>query len=254
MGWNPKHPAPDSEDIVSCVACGLCLPPLPHFSLDRPRDRIGHAGEVAAMRAVDEDEAQIDDGFATMMDECLACRACETACPQRRALRSHDGSSPRPGPSRPDRPLTRARSSTSRWSNYLGRQWLVRLAGRGLALAQAIGLDRLLPSSLTAGAPRVSLRELSRPLPESVGHGPESALMTGCVMEVAFRDVQPRDDGSDRGDRPPRGSCRPTAAAAEHWPLTTDSQRPLGRSPGSASPSLKASSRSWSTAQAAVPT
>ena len=33
------------------------------------------------MRAVEEGEAEVDHSFTRMMDECLACRACEAACP-----------------------------------------------------------------------------------------------------------------------------------------------------------------------------
>src|SRR6187401_1448168 len=72
------HLAPD--DLVACVACGLCLPHCPTYrvtglEIASPR------GRIAAMRAVDLDGAPIDDAFVRAMDECIQCRGCEAACP-----------------------------------------------------------------------------------------------------------------------------------------------------------------------------
>ena len=78
--WRPGVLAPDPEDIVKCVACGLCLPHCPTFRVTG-KETASPRGRIAAMRAVDEGIAEMDDSFATMMDECLACRACEAACP-----------------------------------------------------------------------------------------------------------------------------------------------------------------------------
>ncbi|MEW6583947.1 MAG: (Fe-S)-binding protein, partial [Actinomycetota bacterium] len=69
------------------------------------------------------------------------------------------------------------------------RQRLVRAAATGLGLAQAAGLDRLLPRRRRAATPRVSLAELRTPLPAAQGDGPTALLLTGCVMDVAFRPV-----------------------------------------------------------------
>ena len=66
--------------MVKCVACGLCLPHCPTFRLTG-RETASPRGRIAAMRAVEEGVATVDASFTTMMDECLACRACEAACP-----------------------------------------------------------------------------------------------------------------------------------------------------------------------------
>jgi len=61
-------------------------------------------------------------------------------------------------------------------------------AGAGLGIAQALRLDPL-DREHANRCPRVSLTQLARPLPEN-GFRPTAALLCGCVMDVAFRDVQ----------------------------------------------------------------
>jgi glycolate oxidase iron-sulfur subunit len=72
----------------------------------------------------------------------------------------------------------------------LPRPWAVRAAGAGLGVAQALRADRLLPARLRRTAPRVSLPQLVRPVPAAAGSGPTAMVLTGCVMDVAFREVQ----------------------------------------------------------------
>ena len=186
MGWNPELPAPDAEDIVKCVACGLCLPHCPTFRLTG-RETASPRGRVAAMRAVEERGAPIDASFVTMMDECLACRACETACPSGVPFgRMIEAARAQAEPARARRVRGLKRLGLD---EVLSRQWLVRLLGIGLALTRAVGADRLIPRSLSAGAPPLGVRDAFRPVPRRLGAGPEAALMTGCVMDVAFRGV-----------------------------------------------------------------
>ncbi len=67
--------------IKACVHCGLCLPTCPTYrelgtEMDSPRGRIWQ------MKLVTEGKiAPTDPDFAEHMFVCLACRACETACP-----------------------------------------------------------------------------------------------------------------------------------------------------------------------------
>jgi glycolate oxidase iron-sulfur subunit len=70
----------DAEELVACVACGLCLPHCPTYratglEIASPR------GRIAAMRLVELEGAPIDDAFTTAMNECVQCRGCEVACP-----------------------------------------------------------------------------------------------------------------------------------------------------------------------------
>ncbi len=67
--------------IKACVHCGLCLPTCPTYrelgtEMDSPRGRIWQ------MKLVNEGTIRPDaPDFAEHMFVCLACRACETACP-----------------------------------------------------------------------------------------------------------------------------------------------------------------------------
>lgn len=77
----PHHgPGPKRADLDTCVHCGLCLNACPTYrelglEADSPR------GRVYQMLQVHEGKAVISDSYQQHIDLCLACRACETACP-----------------------------------------------------------------------------------------------------------------------------------------------------------------------------
>jgi glycolate oxidase iron-sulfur subunit len=215
--WVPGVEAPAAEDIVSCVSCGLCLPHCPTFRLTG-RETASPRGRIAAMRAVQEGQATVDDTFRTMMDECLACRACETACPSGVPFgRMIEAARAQVEQVRP----IRERGPRALGLKYvLPRPWAIYAAATALGIVQAVRLDRLMPAATRAVSPRVPLRQLARPLPRELGTGPTAALLCGCVMDVAFRDVQ-RDTmravarSGYRAVRPRPGGC--CGALAIHY-------------------------------------
>lgn len=78
---NFKFPdPPDVAEILKCTHCGLCLNQCPTYrvlgwEMDSPR------GRIRLMRGVTEGLFEMTPTFAEHMDVCLACRACQTACP-----------------------------------------------------------------------------------------------------------------------------------------------------------------------------
>jgi glycolate oxidase iron-sulfur subunit len=77
--WTGDDP-PADVDLDACVACGLCLPHCPTYRLTG-EETASPRGRIAAMHAVADGIAEVDDTFASFMDRCLVCRACEDVCP-----------------------------------------------------------------------------------------------------------------------------------------------------------------------------
>lgn len=68
------------SEMVKCTHCGLCLNQCPTYrvlgwEMDSPR------GRIRQMRGVVEGLREVTVDFGEHMDVCLACRACQTACP-----------------------------------------------------------------------------------------------------------------------------------------------------------------------------
>jgi glycolate oxidase iron-sulfur subunit len=74
------------ELVTQCIHCGLCLPACPTYDvfgteMDAPRGRIAMMRAAADGRISLRQDGNLNDSFARHINLCLACRACETACP-----------------------------------------------------------------------------------------------------------------------------------------------------------------------------
>ncbi|HSB13634.1 MAG TPA: (Fe-S)-binding protein [Bryobacteraceae bacterium] len=75
-----RRDAPRQFDLDKCVHCGLCLNSCPtyrelHLEMDSPRGRVYQMVQVAGGAMA------IGPSYIEHIGLCLACRACETACP-----------------------------------------------------------------------------------------------------------------------------------------------------------------------------
>ncbi|MFL6243771.1 MAG: (Fe-S)-binding protein [Acidimicrobiia bacterium] len=176
----------DEDELVACVACGLCLPHCPTYRVTG-LETASPRGRIAAMQAVDLHGAPLDATFERYMEECVQCRGCEAACPSsvpfghlmegaRAALDEHR---------RPTRPWTRRAAEWLGYRLVLPRHWLLVALSWLLALAQRV---RLVPARLPV--PRISLRSLARPLRASAPAASADAfLFPGCVMDAWQRET-----------------------------------------------------------------
>jgi glycolate oxidase iron-sulfur subunit len=72
--------SPQQADLDKCVHCGLCLNSCPTYrelglEMDSPR------GRIYQMVQVREGRMDVNDDYVRHIELCLACRACESACP-----------------------------------------------------------------------------------------------------------------------------------------------------------------------------
>jgi Fe-S oxidoreductase len=69
----------DENELVACIACGLCLPHCPTYRVSG-LESLSPRGRIAAMRAVELGGAPVDRAFRESMETCVQCR-CEAAVP-----------------------------------------------------------------------------------------------------------------------------------------------------------------------------
>jgi glycolate oxidase iron-sulfur subunit len=177
----------DEDELVACVACGLCLPHCPTYRVTG-LERLSPRGRITAMRAVEFDGAPIDDAFRDTMETCVQCRGCEAACPStvpfghliegaNQALAAH------PAPAADTRRTARRPAEWIAFTLVLPRHGLLLAATWVLLLAQRL---HLVPRRL--GLPKLAARSLRTPL---VADAPpaDAYLFPGCVMDAWQRDV-----------------------------------------------------------------
>lgn len=168
----------DPDELNACVGCGLCLPHCPTFRVTG-EEALSPRGRIAAMRAVEWDDAPADAEFVEFMETCVQCRGCEPACPSGVPY-GHliEGT----------RAALAAAGSTTPWWQRLGlralpHHRLVLAGSTALAVAQRA---RLVPRRL--GLATLPIRRGARVRPTATGT-PDVWLFTGCVMDAWQRDT-----------------------------------------------------------------
>ena len=191
---------PQVIDLDKCVHCGLCLNACPTYrelgvEMDSPR------GRVYQMVQVSEGKASINPSYIEHIDLCLACRACETACPSGvqygrlvEAARAHiEQNIERPWHIRLLRGVI--------FNSVLPSRLALKAAGTALYAYQAMGLQKLVRTSgllkLMGKMGRVEELAPSAEMPQFYRYygrtvpamGPKRykvAFLGGCMANVFF--------------------------------------------------------------------
>ena len=190
---------PAYDDYAHCVHCGLCLNHCPTYKLwgleaDSPR------GRIRQIVLVDQGRLALGDSFVKHIDQCLDCRACETACPSgveygklvEAARAQIEQNYRRPFFSRLTRnfvfrgllPYPRRIAVLARLLYFYQRSGLQFLA-RSTGILRLAGLrdkERLLPKI----DGRFFFSKLGRTYPAVGQKRARVALFAGCVAQVSF--------------------------------------------------------------------
>lgn len=196
--------APDPAKFSECVHCGMCLEACPTYQ-QTGLEPHSPRGRVYLIKSVAEGKLDLNSFFADPVNTCLDCRACETACPsgvQVGALveeargQLHKSDPPTgfsgllhkvflhgvfPHPSR-----MRTLSKLTRFYQKSGLRTLARKTGALRILPPHLReMERALPE-LTVKPVLSRVPELLPPI------GPKRArvaMLTGCVMDAVFADM-----------------------------------------------------------------
>jgi glycolate oxidase iron-sulfur subunit len=187
--------APRQADLDKCVHCGLCLNACPtyrelHVEMDSPRGRVYQMVQVA-------NGAPITDAYMEHIDLCLACRACETACPSGVQYGRLVEAARADIEQRVRRPLATRILRNLVFERLLPSRTNIRLAGAVLRFYQVSGLRTLvrglLPSrlreieSLTPTVESPSFyRHMGAVFPAQGERKYRVALLSGCIANICF--------------------------------------------------------------------
>jgi glycolate oxidase iron-sulfur subunit len=172
-----------------CVHCGLCLNACPtyrelHVEMDSPRGRIYQMVQVA-------NGAPISDSYLEHIDLCLACRACETACPSGVRYGYLIEAARADIEQRITRPFWSRVSRKFVFEMLLPSRRMLRIAGRFMHLWQSLGIR--LPGrigQLDAMAPRVERPFFDRQIGQVFAAEGERkyrvAFLSGCIANICF--------------------------------------------------------------------
>ncbi|MCI0421891.1 MAG: (Fe-S)-binding protein [Acidobacteria bacterium] len=196
---------PSRADLTpECIHCGLCLQACPTY-IELGKEADSPRGRIYLMRAQQRGAMPVSESFVQHISACLDCRGCESACPsgvpygelvekareviEHSARRSFWVEWFRAFVFRkmfPSRRLLRLNFDMLRWYQRSGVQRLVRGIGvLKLFPGHLAELEQLLPD-IRSKNEHVALGTV---FPAQGGKRFRVAVMTGCVMNEIFGDV-----------------------------------------------------------------
>ncbi|MDB5387769.1 MAG: (Fe-S)-binding protein [Planctomycetaceae bacterium] len=181
-------PSPHGERdlLTSCVHCGFCLEVCPTYQLSGDENN-SPRGRLRLWREEAEGRLELDPWTATYTQDCVGCLACESACPANvpygEILEQTRHAHVAAGRTRTPLKLRLAAALAA-------RPWLFNLAMFPMRLLRRWGV---LPHRfLFSGRPALTQSTASYAEQLMQQHrptGPRVALLTGCLMEAMFREI-----------------------------------------------------------------
>ncbi|MFB5663804.1 (Fe-S)-binding protein [Alteribacillus sp. HJP-4] len=200
--WNDT---PDPDKWADCVHCGMCLESCPTY-LETGQEQHSPRGRVHLIKSVAEGKLDVNEAFADPVFACLDCRACTTACPADVEVGGLIEEAR--GQIRQAMPLKGYKGVISKFflKGVFPHQERLHTLGGLLKFYQKSGMQtavrksgalKIMPSHLAdMEAIMPALRQPSRKKYENMEVIPakgetkaEVALLTGCIMDVMFSDV-----------------------------------------------------------------
>lgn len=194
---------PSADKFSACVHCGMCLEACPTY-LETGHEHQSPRGRVHLIKAVAEGKIEINEGFSDPVFTCLDCRACETACPS--GVQVGQLIEEARGQIRQAIPLTGWKAAVNKfflrtifpYPNRLHMMGTLMKTYQKSGLQKMVrktGMIKIMPKHLQdmeVAMPQITksvMKNYSEVIPAKGETKKRVALLTGCVMDVMFGDI-----------------------------------------------------------------
>ncbi|MEZ6034940.1 MAG: heterodisulfide reductase-related iron-sulfur binding cluster [Planctomycetaceae bacterium] len=183
---NGSPPTSERDLLTSCVHCGLCLEVCPTYQLSGDENN-SPRGRLRLWREEAEGRLAPEPWTAKYTEDCVGCLACESACP---ANVPYGEILEQTRHAHVSRGRTRTPLTLRMAAALAARPWLFSLA---MFPARALRRWGVRPHRfLFPGEPAIAQSTASyaeQLMREHRPTGPRVALLTGCLMEAVFREI-----------------------------------------------------------------
>lgn len=218
---------PDATKWADCVHCGLCLEACPTYQ-ETGEEQNSPRGRVYLIKSVAEGKISLDEAFADPIYNCLDCRACETACPANVQVGGLIEEAR--GQINQSMPLSGISGTFKKTvlNQFFPHKKRMDKLGTLMRFYQKSGLQKAARKTGALNVMPDHLKDMEATLPDVgkpvLGRYPDIipaegktkglvAILTGCVMDVMFNDVNEATirvlthNGFEVGLPPDQGCC-----------------------------------------------